>query len=67
MPFIQESNCVVLPSYHEGMANTLLESASVGRPIITSDIYGCKEAVVDKKSGYLVKVQDKEDLYKSSL
>lgn len=63
VPFIQESNCVVLPSYHEGMANTLLESASVGRPIITSDIYGCKEAVVDKKSGYLVKVQDKEDLY----
>ena len=63
VPFIQESNCVVLPSYHEGMANTLLESASVGRPNITSDIHGCKEAVVDKKSGYLVKVQDKEDLY----
>lgn len=63
VPFIQQSNCVVLPSYHEGMANTLLESASVGRPIITSDIYGCKEAVVDKKSGYLVKVQDKENLY----
>ena len=63
IPFIQKCNCVILPSYHEGMANTLLESASVGRPIITSNIHGCMESVVDGKSGYLVNVQDKEDLY----
>lgn len=63
VPFIQSCNCVVLPSYHEGMANTLLESASVGRPIITSNIHGCMESVVDGKSGYLANVQDKEDLY----
>lgn len=46
------------------MANTLLESASIGRPIITSNIHGCMEAVVDGKSGYLAKVEDKEDLYR---
>ena len=63
VPFIQKCNCVVLPSYHEGMANTLLESASVGRPIITSDIHGCMESVVDGKSGLLAKVQNKDDLY----
>lgn len=63
VPFVQRCHCVVLPSYHEGMANTLLESASVGRPIITSDIHGCKEAVIDGKSGFLVKPQDEEDLY----
>lgn len=63
VPFIQNCNCVVLPSYHEGMANTLLESASVGRPIITSNIHGCMESVVDGKSGYLASVRDKEDLY----
>lgn len=63
LPFIQKCNCVILPSYHEGMANTLLESASVGRPIITSNIHGCMEAVVDRKSGYLANVQDKVDLY----
>lgn len=63
VPFIHRCHCVVLPSYHEGMANTLLESASVGRPIITSDIHGCKEAVIDGKSGFLVKPQDEEDLY----
>lgn len=63
VPFIQKCNCVILPSYHEGMANTLLESASVGRPIITSNIHGCMESIIDGKSGLLAKVQDKEDLY----
>jgi galacturonosyltransferase len=62
-PFIERSNCFVLPSYHEGMANTLLEAGAMGRPLITSDIYGCKEAVIDGKTGYLVKVKDSEDLY----
>lgn len=63
LSFIQQCNCVILPSYHEGMANTLLESAAVGRPIITSNINGCMEAVIDKKSGFLVEIQNKEDLY----
>ena len=43
------------------MANTLLEAGSMGRPLITSNIHGCKEAIKD--NGYLVKVRDKEDLY----
>lgn len=60
-PFIKECHCFVLPSYHEGMANTLLESASMGRPLITSDIHGCKEAI--HNNGYLCKVQDSQDLY----
>lgn len=60
-PFIKSSHCFVLPSYHEGMANTLLEAAAMGRPLITSDIPGCREAV--DRNGYTVKVQDEEDLY----
>lgn len=60
-PFIEKCHCFILPSYHEGMANTLLEAASMGRPLITSDIHGCKEAI--NNNGYLVKVQDKQDLY----
>lgn len=63
VPYIQQCNCVILPSYHEGMANTLLESASIGRPIITSNIHGCMEAVIDEKSGLLANVCDAEDLY----
>ncbi len=63
-PFIEQCHCFILPSYHEGMANTLLECASMGRPLITSDIHGCKEAVIDGENGYLVKVKDRYDLYK---
>ena len=59
--FIKQCHCFILPSYHEGMANTLLEAGSMGRPLITSNIHGCKEAI--DNNGYLVKVRDKEDLY----
>lgn len=63
-PFIKRAHCIVHPSYHEGMSNTLLESCSMGRPIITSNIHGCLEAVEDGKNGYLCNVKDGEDLYK---
>ena len=66
-PFIEKCSCFVLPSYHEGMANTLLEAASMGRPIITSDIHGCKEAVLDNESGYLCKVKSAKSLYSKVL
>ncbi|WP_455537602.1 glycosyltransferase family 4 protein [Terrisporobacter sp.] len=62
-PFIKDSHCVVLPSYHEGMANVLLEGAAMGRALITSDIHGCKEAVIEGVNGWTCKVKDSEDLY----
>lgn len=62
-PFIEKCNCFVLPSYHEGMANTLLEAGAMGRPIITSNIYGCKEAVVEGKNGLLCEVKSKQGIY----
>lgn len=62
-PFIEKSSCFVLPSYHEGMGNTLLECAAMGRPLITSNIHGCLEAVDDGKTGYLCNVKDADDLY----
>lgn len=64
LPYYQASNCVVLPSYHEGMSNVLLEAAATGRPVITSDIPGCREAVDPKLSGLLVKPRDADSLYK---
>ena len=63
-PFIEKCNCFVLPSWHEGMANTNLESAASGRPVITSCIPGCMEAVVDGVSGFLVERKNAEDLYR---
>lgn len=62
-PFIENSHCFVLPSWHEGMANTNLECGAMGRPIITSNIHGCLEAVVDGETGYLVEPRDADDLY----
>ena len=61
-PFYAMAACVVLPSYHEGMSNVLLEAAASGRPLITSDIPGCREAVEDGVSGYLCKPQDADGL-----
>lgn len=61
--YIEKSNCVVLPSYHEGMSNTLLEAASMGRPLIASNINGCKEAIVDGENGFLCNVGNQEDLF----
>lgn len=63
-PFYQKSQCVVLPSYHEGMSNVLLEAAASGRALITSQIPGCMEAVTDGKTGYLCKVKSAKDLYR---
>ncbi len=40
---LKETHCTVLPSYHEGMANVLLESAACGRPVIATNIPGCRE------------------------
>lgn len=62
-PYYAMTDCVVLPSYHEGMSNVLLEASAMGRPVITSDIPGCREAVEDGKSGYLCEVKNAEMLY----
>ena len=62
-PYYASAHCVVLPSYHEGMSNVLLEAASIGRALITTDIPGCREAVEEGRTGFLVKPQDPESLY----
>lgn len=62
-PFVERAHCFVLPSWHEGMANTNLECASMGRPLITSDIPGCREAVLENISGILCKPKDADSLY----
>ena len=62
-PYIKKAHCFVLPSYHEGMANTNLECAAMGRPVITSNIPGCREAVAEGKSGLLCPPEDAQGLY----
>lgn len=62
VPYYAAADCIVLPSYHEGMSNVLLEAAAIGRPLITSDIPGCREAVDPGVTGILVKVKDTDSL-----
>ena len=64
-PFYAMASCVLLPSYHEGMSNVLLEAAASGRPLITSDISGCREAVENGASGFLCQARDADALYEA--
>lgn len=59
---IAEADCVVLPSYREGMPRALLEAAAMAKPLIASDIAGCKQTIEEKKNGFLCKVKDALDL-----
>ncbi len=63
-PYYEKAHCVVLPSYHEGMSNVLLEAAATGRALITTDIPGCKESLDDGVNGYLTDLKDTDDLIK---
>jgi glycosyltransferase involved in cell wall biosynthesis len=53
-----QSHIVCLPSYGEGVPKVLIEAASCGRPIVTTDAPGCREIVRDGENGFLVPVRD---------
>ncbi len=62
-PYLEKAQCQVHPSfYSEGMSNVCLEAAASGRAVITTDHPGCREAVIDGVSGYLVKPRDAASL-----
>lgn len=63
-PIYERSHIVVHPSYHEGLSNVCLEAAACGRPIVTTDIPGCKETV-DEDSGMLCQPRSAESLTNS--
>ena len=60
--YINESSCVVLPSYREGLSKVLIEAAASGKPIITSDIPGCRQVVKSGENGLLVPAKDGDAL-----
>ena len=61
-PYIAQADCIVLPSYREGMSMILLESASMGKPIIATNVPGCRDLINHKVSGLLCKARDYCDL-----
>lgn len=61
-PHIKAADCVVLPSYREGTPRSLLEAAAMAKPIIATDVPGCREVVDDGINGWLCRVRDADDL-----
>jgi hypothetical protein len=66
-PFIAAADCVVLPSYREGLPRVLLEGSAMGRPLIASDVPGCRDVVEDGRNGFLCKVRDPASLAEAML
>jgi glycosyltransferase involved in cell wall biosynthesis len=66
-PSIAASDCVVLPSYREGISRTLLEAAAMARPIIAADVPGCRQVVEHGRTGFLCRVRDSRDLAEKML
>lgn len=62
IPFIRNSHATILPSYHEGTANVLLESASAGRPVLASRVAGCMETFDEGISGFGFEVRNVHSL-----
>ena len=61
-PFIAAADCIVLPSYREGLPRSLLEGAAMARPLIASDVPGCRDVVEDGVNGFLCEVGSAESL-----
>jgi glycosyltransferase involved in cell wall biosynthesis len=61
-PLLDECDIVVLPSYREGTPRILIEAAAMEKPIVATDIAGCRGLVVDGENGYLVPVKSVEPL-----
>ena len=52
--WIKDSSVFVLPSYREGVPRSTQEAMAVGRAVITTDVPGCRETVVDGLNGFLI-------------
>ncbi len=60
---IPHYDCIVLPSYREGLSRVLLEASSMGKPIVTTDVPGCRDVVEDGYNGFLCEVKESRSLY----
>ena len=64
---IAKSDCIVLPSYREGMPRVVLEAMSMEKPVIVTDVAGCRETVEDSINGFLVELKSVNSLEKAML
>jgi glycosyltransferase involved in cell wall biosynthesis len=64
---MSQADCIVLPSYREGLPRALLEGSAMGKPLIATDVPGCRDVVADGETGYLCEVRSAASLAESML
>ena len=64
-PCISESDSVILPSYREGLPRAMLEGAAMGKPVITTDVTGCRDVIESGETGILVPAKNSLELAKA--
>lgn len=65
--WLEQASVFVLPSYREGLPRSTQEAMAIGRPVITTDVPGCRETVVDGENGFIVPVRDSQRLMEAML
>ncbi|MGN0388695.1 MAG: glycosyltransferase family 4 protein [Suilimivivens sp.] len=63
--YIKNASALVLPTYHEGMSNVLMEASATGRPVIATNISGCKEIFEEGVTGFGCEPKSSEDLIRA--
>jgi glycosyltransferase involved in cell wall biosynthesis len=61
-PYVADADCIVLPSYREGVPRTLMEASAMGRPIVATNVPGCREVVADGETGLLCEARSADSL-----
>jgi glycosyltransferase involved in cell wall biosynthesis len=61
-PFIEQADCVVLPSYREGLPRTLVEGSAMGKPLVATDVPGVRDVIDEGVTGFLCKVRSARSL-----
>ena len=66
-PLLKNCKCYVLPSYREGLPRSVIEAMATGRPIITTDVPGCRDTVINNYNGFMVKSHNALELSKAMI
>lgn len=62
---IKDCHCIIHPSYHEGLSNALIEASASGRPVIASDVPGCRETYINNVTGLAISPKNIESIVKA--
>lgn len=62
---IKKNDAIILPSYHEGIANVLLEASAAGRPVLSTNVEGCKETFINGQTGFMFEPRSCDEIIKT--